>query len=87
MKSRMRGAINTYRKMYDAIKDWNTPKESGEWDALYGVGYSMSDIFFHWSDKKAIDEERKVYYKVYEDWKRLKNTLEEVLGINENRND
>ena len=82
-KSRMKGMVDCYQKMYDTIKNWNEEAPAGPVTEhyIYNMGWSVGDMAYHgWSGDAAKNE---IYH--YEEVKRahkaLKVALQNALGI------
>ena len=80
MKSRIVGVREYYQKMYDVIKDWDNGQMQNE-SHLFGADYCLCDApYFGWDGAK-LRNEHKIYENVERQYKKLKCTLEEALGI------
>ena len=82
-KSKMKGMVDSYQKMYDAIKNWNEEAPTGPSSEyyIYHMGWSIGDMgFFGWTGDVAKNE---IYH--YEEVKRahkaLKVALQNALGV------
>ena len=72
--SRMKGAVQTYQKMYDTIKDWD---KNG---FLYDLGWGIGDMaWFGWTGDEGKNE-KECYEAVLERYRNFKNLLAFVLG-------
>lgn len=82
-KSKMRGMISDYQKMYESVKNWNESgfhKESKD-HYIYGMGWSIIDMAYHGWVGEAADNERYHYEEVRKAHKALKVALQNALGI------
>ena len=83
-KSKMKGIVQDYQQMYDAIKNWNESPPPGPVTGgyyIYGMGWSIDDMPYHgWIGADA-DNERYHYKEVRKAHKALKVALQNALGI------
>lgn len=91
-KSKMSGMVSDYKKMYDAIKNWDETSpptkrledgtfynEPGHY--IYGMGWVLGDMGFHGWTGDAAKNEVYHYEEVSKAHKALKVALQHALGI------
>lgn len=82
-KSRMKGMVSEYQKMYDTIKNWNESPPAGPVTEhyLYSIGWSIGDMgYFGWTGDAAKNEVHH-YEEIKRAHKALKVALQNALGI------
>ena len=90
-KSRLSGAVEDYKKMYNVIKNWDeqpppTEYKDGKYyneegHYIYGIGYALQDMPFHGWIGAAAKNEWYHYEEIEKAYKNLKIALENALGI------
>lgn len=80
----MRGTVKDCQKLYDEVKQWtrceNTDSSPLK-NLVYGMGWAVSDLaYFGWQGE-ALNREQEALYAVMNAVEYLKDTLEDVLGI------
>ena len=73
MKSNMRGAIITYRTIYDSVMCIE--------EKIQDISWALDDLSFHWSDKNAMREEYEVFSQVNQAFNGFKKSLEIALNV------
>lgn len=83
-KSNMRGTVKDCQKLYDEVKQWTRCENidsSPLKNLVYGMGWAVSDLaYFGWQGE-ALNREQEALYAVMNAVEYLKDTLEDVLGI------
>lgn len=73
MKSNMRGAIITYRTIYDSVMCID--------EKIEGISWALDDLPFHWGNEDAIREEYEVFSHVKQAFNGFKKSLEVALNV------
>jgi hypothetical protein len=83
-KSNMYGIVESCKKLYEEVKQWNRIDESDTSPLkgiTYGMGYTESDLIFHGWEGESLRRERAAINAVVDAAYYLQNVLEDVLGI------